>query len=569
LVQLDSIGGGLDVIDRGYLPLAKKVGQMEVYQSRLELDLERLEESRHRLLTGQSSVSVVSAVKLSESIQEGLSIIETVIPDVSDTEERATLAALNGQFTRISGAHARQQEVVQSYLTRAEAGESQQALALRPRLLEAQSELHTEIEQVSMRIRSATQRVSERTAVAQRRAVLVSGVLALVALVFGSLMLVLAVFSLRPIGKLTTEVQRIARGDYAARVEVRRHDEVGILAEEINLMAASIEGRDEALRSRAEEVERARTELSAVLDAIRLGLVVVDGDKVAMTNPAAQALWQLQVGDSLPEALRISGEREDALRIGDQVYALSKVAFRDGFILAGEDITQLLEDRERLAHTERLALVGQMLAQITHEVRNPLNALSLNAELLAEEITGLPEDRQKEGLDILQTMTSEIRNLEEVTEHYLSLVRRPAPLPGQHLPRAVVDGVAKLLEEELKRSGVKLEIHGEVAEAVEMDDGQLRRALLNVVRNAMEAGAKIVRIHLSRTDSTLEIRVEDDGEGMTPEQIARASEPFFSTKATGTGLGLAITRQILEDHGGGLRVQPLEKGTRVQLTLPA
>jgi two-component system NtrC family sensor kinase len=471
LAQLDSIGDGLNVVDRGYLPLAKIIGQVETTQSRLELDLERLEDSRPRLLTGQSSVSIVSAAKLSERIQEGLLIISTVLPIVSDTEEKATLAALNGQFLRIQSAHLGQQEVVQTFLIRTEAGEAQLALAIKPKLLEAQSELHTEIEQISIRIMSATQRVSDRTASAQRRAMLVSGFLALIALAFGSLMLVLAMISLRPIAKLTAEVQRIARGETGARVEVQRRDEIGLLADEINQMAAAIELRDEALRTQA--------------------------------------------------------------------------------------------------HTERLALVGQMLAQITHEVRNPLNALSLNAELLAEEVTRLPEERQLEALDIVQIMSSEIRNLEEVTEHYLSLVRRPAPLPGKHNPSVVVQGVAKLLQEELKRSNVQLLVEGNIQESIEIDEGHLRRALLNVVRNAMEAKAETVRIQIRLFEHTLEITVEDDGEGMSPEQIARASEPFFSTKAAGTGLGLAITRQILEDHGGGLSIEAMDTGTRVRLTLPA
>ena len=219
--------------------------------------------------------------------------------------------------------------------------------------------------------------------------------------------------------------------------------------------------------------------------------------------------------------------------------------------------------------SRRLALVGQMLAQITHEVRNPLNALSLNAELLADEVTSLPETRKDEGLDILRTMTSEIQRLEEVTEHYLSLVRRPAPLPGQHVPNEVVEGVVKLLDEELKRSGVKLSVSGPQLDAIEMDEGQLRRALMNVVRNAVEAGAKEVKIGLRIDQAHLFIDVTDDGEGMSLEQIARASEPFFSTKAEGTGLGLAITRQILEDHGGGLEIQAQEQGTLVSLNLPA
>ena len=85
----------------------------------------------------------------------------------------------------------------------------------------------------------------------------------------------------------------------------------------------------------------------------------------------------------------------------------------------------------------------------------------------------------------------------------------------------------------------------------------------------MEAGSNEISIHLHVMANRLEIQVNDDGEGMTEEQIQKASEPFFSTKAAGTGLGLAITRQILEEHGGGLEVRSGDGGTSVLLTLPA
>ena len=601
LLQLDSIGGGLDVIDRGYLPLAKIVGQMEGQQSRL--DLQRLQETipkpdstspkqkapppsidgSQKTVPGLEAANAEerkqlffirlkdvkrSAAQLSALTQLAIRIIDDIVPDLKSADERKQLLFIRGYFSRIASAHAQQQEVVQTYLLYVESGKDSDAQAVKPQLQDAQSDLRTEIEQVSKQIQKATKDVSKTTSDIQNRAVVLAAVLTLVALIFGGLMLILAVFALRPIGKLTGEVQRIAAGDYAARAQVRSRDEVGILAEEINAMAASIEGRDEALRARAEELEGARMELRAVLDAINIGLVVVSDDEVRLANPAAVQLWNLQIGTALPTHLQISGERDDGLTIEDKVYAMRKVPFQDGFILAGEDITQALHDRERLVHTERLALVGQMLAQITHEVRNPLNALSLNAELLADEVTSLPETRKDEGLDILRTMTSEIQRLEEVTEHYLSLVRRPAPLPGQHVPNEVVEGVVKLLDEELKRSGVDLSVSGPQLEAIEMDDGQLRRALMNVVRNAVEAGATKVEVGLRFNQKRLFIDVSDNGEGMSVEQIARASEPFFSTKAAGTGLGLAITRQILEDHGGGLEIQSQNEGTLVSLILP-
>ena len=264
-------------------------------------------------------MSMVSADKVEDHIVSGLELIQAVLPNIQDTEERATLAALKGQFERIQEAHRLQQAAVENYLERAESGEANEALRITPEIQEAQTQLHTEIGQVSSRIDSATQRVSDRTTRAQKRAVLVSGFLALIALVFGSMMLILAVVSLRPITRLTSEVQRIAGGDYAARTEINRSDELGILASEINTMAASIEARDEALRTRAEE-------LDAVLNAIRLGLVVVDGQGVALANPAAIDLWDLRLGAPLPTALLAASDREEALPLGER-FLLCKSLF--------------------------------------------------------------------------------------------------------------------------------------------------------------------------------------------------------------------------------------------------
>src|SRR5690606_21644628 len=191
------------------------------------------------------------------------------------------------------------------------------------------------------------------------------------------------------------------------------------------------------------------------------------------------------------------------------------------------------------ARSERLALIGQMLAQITHEVRNPLNALSLNAELLADELQTLDAERRTEAWDLLEVVSREIGRLTDLTAHYLQLARRPpARLAPEDLGGLVRD-VKRLLDAELSQQGVRIAVDIAPLPPQAVDGNQVRQALLNVVRNAVEAGARELRIAVESGDGEVRFVLSDDGPGMAPEEIERACDPFFSTKAAGTGLGLA------------------------------
>jgi len=545
LVQLHRIGDGLAVIDTGYLPLARTAAWME-------FSLGRLADGTQ--VGGRAPFAALHLRQLADAADRGLGTIEETLPATRQAEEEATLRSLEDQLRIVQGL-VNQLEVI---------GDDEEQRSY------LQAELETEIAQFSTRVEASIRRVSERTGSMQRRALVVSGALTVVALLLGFAMLVLAARRLRPIGQLTSEVQHIAQGNYDTSVQLQRSDELGVLGDAIDQMVASIRTRDVALRTHAEELDRARDHLRSILDSINLGLVVIDDDRVAMANPAAHELWRAQEGEALPEALAFEGERAEALAIGDRTFEVRRVPFGGGAILVGEDVTELLANRQRLARSERLALIGQMLAQVTHEVRNPLNALSLNAELLAEELEELPEDRRAEAQAILQTMSTGINTLERVTGNYLDLARRPVPEPEPADPAGVVAEVVGLLEEELRRSGVAVRFTpGTGAGELEIDASQIRQALINVVRNAVEAGAHNVDIALEPDHAALHLVIRDDGPGMSQDVAARATEPFFSTKATGTGLGLAITRQVVEDHGGQLHVVSLDPGTEVRLVLPA
>ncbi len=221
------------------------------------------------------------------------------------------------------------------------------------------------------------------------------------------------------------------------------------------------------------------------------------------------------------------------------------------------------EREKRLVQMERLATVGRMSAQVAHEIRNPLNALSLNAEMLGDEVDGLPEPARGEALDLLGQLQAEIERLSQVTDTYLSLARTPQPeledgdLGG--LLRRVLDFVADELTQ--ARVHAELELGGDLP-PVPMDESQLRQALLNLLRNAVEAQPDGGAVHLSarEVDGGVEFTVRDEGEGVPAEQQEAVFEPFVSTKERGTGLGLAITRQIVEAHGGTIRYEAVPGG---------
>ena len=207
-----------------------------------------------------------------------------------------------------------------------------------------------------------------------------------------------------------------------------------------------------------------------------------------------------------------------------------------------------------------------MLAQITHEVRNPLNAMSLNAELLTDEFTA-----DSEAGEILETITTEIRRLEALTSRYLTLSRRRKSERTPEDPAAMVREILRLEEAALQRAGVTIHYDSPAPCIVEMDSDAVRRALRNLLLNAVEAGASTISLDVvvDEPGQMLHITVSDDGPGMDAEQIRLAFEPFFTTKAQGTGLGLAISRQELEDIGGTLRCESSQgSGTTFYLTCP-
>jgi signal transduction histidine kinase len=231
-----------------------------------------------------------------------------------------------------------------------------------------------------------------------------------------------------------------------------------------------------------------------------------------------------------------------------------------------------IQDREQeLVRSERLAAVGKMAAVITHEVRNPLSSIGLNAELLEETLAA---SGSKEAVGLCRSIVKEVDRLTAITEEYLRFARMPRPRLEREQLNSIVAGVVEFQREDLASRGVSIEADlEEDLPAVDADEAQLRQALLNLMRNAADAmrdGGALTLATRRAEEGWVEVSVEDTGAGISSDDLPKIFDPFFSTKEGGTGLGLALTQHIVAEHGGSIEVASRPgRGTSFTLKLPA
>ncbi len=236
------------------------------------------------------------------------------------------------------------------------------------------------------------------------------------------------------------------------------------------------------------------------------------------------------------------------------------------------DLARLIEDKLRLerelAERERMASLGQMAANVSHNLRNPLSSMKTVLQVQLEN-PELP-------LDVRRDCSLVVNEIDRMSAKLTQLLRYAKPSTnGQRVAAvALANQTAVLFRHDAEQRNVRLEFERPTSEifALASEDG-LSEVLCNLIVNALEAqpeGGR-VRVSLSRNDGRLEIIVDDDGPGIPPELRAQIFQPYFTTKATGTGLGLSIVARRMDEMGGTMTCEsPLRngKGTRFRLRLP-
>jgi signal transduction histidine kinase len=226
---------------------------------------------------------------------------------------------------------------------------------------------------------------------------------------------------------------------------------------------------------------------------------------------------------------------------------------------------QLSEQRDRLVQSERVAAWRELARRLAHELKNPLFPLQITVENLVRSRALPPQEFDEVFSESARTLAAEIDNLKNIIGRFSDFSKMPKPQLQEVDIQQVMRRVAELYQPALAQReppiGLRLECE-EQPLLVSADPDLLHRALSNLVLNAMDAmpAGGAVTMCGRRRENFVQIRVSDNGAGLTPEECARLFTPYYTTKQHGTGLGLAIVQSVISDHGGTIAVQSTPGG---------
>jgi signal transduction histidine kinase len=402
--------------------------------------------------------------------------------------------------------------------------------------------------------------------------------------------------TLRPIRRLAQDMDRLRRGEFDVGSREGPRDEFGKLAFQLQLLGREIQS--DRMRLLADKAR-----FQTAVDQLEDGLLFLDPDgRVLFANRTVEVLLAKPPGElsastldtRLPPDHPLRRVVDDALERAVSVrnatltvpgHATAAELLVSVFPVEGPDrspsgVIVLLRDTRSISvsartlqalirYSSQLLALGQVTSGMTHEVKNPLNAMMIHVELLSERLAGA-SDEVRRSLDVIR---GEIGRLDAVVQRFMSLVR-PQELVFKALDlNALLDEVSDLLAIEWRPKGVVFSLHLDRGLPPLLGDEELlRRAVLNLVLNACQAmpggGHVTVRSELQSPDLA-RITVADTGAGIPAEDLSRIFTMYYTTKPDGSGIGLALVRRIVEAHQGEIEVaSEVGRGTLVTIRLP-
>ena len=233
----------------------------------------------------------------------------------------------------------------------------------------------------------------------------------------------------------------------------------------------------------------------------------------------------------------------------------------------------IVEMERQLEKAERLSALGQLAAGVAHEIRNPLNAISMASQRLKREFVPADENKNKEFQTLAGVIRDEIRRLNGIIEEFLTFSKSRRLELHDYPVSEILQKIVTLIREEATLKGITIETrYSNNPAVIPMDVDKLEQAIFNFVKNAMESisgeGTIMISVDSGGKDR-ISIKISDNGCGMTSEEVERIFNPEYTTKEKGLGLGLPLAHEIIRGHGGEIRVLSQQgSGTTFEIILP-
>jgi signal transduction histidine kinase len=233
----------------------------------------------------------------------------------------------------------------------------------------------------------------------------------------------------------------------------------------------------------------------------------------------------------------------------------------------------IIEIERRLEKAERLSSLGQLAAGVAHEIRNPLNAISMATQRLKRDFIPVDSSKAEDFQNLSGVIRDEIKRLDGIIEEFLSFSKSRRLELRDFSITEILQKIVSLIREEASARGITIETKWRLTPAIiPIDINKLQQAFLNLIKNAMESMPAEGKISITvdkEGKNYIVVSIADTGCGMTAEEIERIFNPEYTTKEKGLGLGIPLASEIIRGHGGDIRViSRKDEGTTFEVVLP-
>ncbi len=242
----------------------------------------------------------------------------------------------------------------------------------------------------------------------------------------------------------------------------------------------------------------------------------------------------------------------------------------DTVVAVIKDLTEQRKVEEQLRRQEKLTAMGELASSVAHEIRNPLNSISMTVQRFAKDFQ--PKEYTEEYNALVKMMNEEVNRVSTIIQQFLQFARPPKLNPTEVNVGDFIRDVVAVIESEARAKRIPIVSELQFSGTIQMDRSQMKQVLLNLLQNALHATGQngTIRIATRLDNGRLHLVVADTGIGIPPEHIPRIFDLYFTTKPDGTGMGLSVAHQIVTEHGGRIEVESeVGKGTTFTIQIPA
>ena len=396
---------------------------------------------------------------------------------------------------------------------------------------------------------------------------------------------------LKPIRRLTREVDRIGRGDFEIDARRGRGDEIGELTSQLQLLGQQLQA--DRLKMLGEKAQ-----LQQVVDHLEDAIILFTRDRrILFFNKAAEVVvrrplehvvgwpWEdmLEPSHPLQPLLEQAFEQQVGFRNaaialprdgGHKEFLVSVFFVTDaqqamGAMVVIKDLESIKTLQSLISYSAKLTALGRLTSGVAHEVKNPLNAMMIHLEIVKEKLD-VPPEQVKQSLEVIG---SEIRRLDRVVQGFLKFIR-PEELSLKLLDvNALLKDVVALLETEWQKDGIRFAFQFDpILPLMAADEELLRQAFLNILLNACQAmptGGTVAISTEQEGGEIVRVSIADTGVGIPPEDIDKIFHLYYTTKPGGSGIGLSLVYRVAQMHDGSIEVSSeVGRGTTMVVRLP-